>query len=109
MVLNHFLTSSCVATVLAGVYLLGFCGTAMGQESADSAASVSPAKLTTATANVWAEMVLKGIDTEFPNKMSIVYADRAQIKPISRSQITLGPRLGPNRCSLCQTAMHAML
>jgi hypothetical protein len=81
MVLNHFLTSSCVATVLAGVYLLGFCGTAMGQESADSAASVSPAKLTTATANVWAEMVLKGIDTEFPNKMSIVYADRAQIKP----------------------------
>lgn len=31
-------------------------------------------------ANEWAEMVLKNIDIEFPNKMSLVYVDKSQIK-----------------------------
>ena len=37
-------------------------------------------KLDAATANEWGELVLKGIDTEFPNKLSLVYSNKDQIK-----------------------------
>ena len=32
------------------------------------------------TANAWAKLVLKGVDTEFPNKMSLVYSSADQIR-----------------------------
>lgn len=37
-------------------------------------------KLDSDTANEWGELVLKGIDTEFPNKLSLVYSNEDQIK-----------------------------
>ncbi len=35
--------------------------------------------LETSVANAWAELVLKGIDTEFPNKLSLMYSNEKQI------------------------------
>ena len=32
------------------------------------------------TADAWAKMVLKNVDVEFPNKMSLVYVDASQVK-----------------------------
>ena len=37
-------------------------------------------KLDDAKANQWAKLVLKGVDTEFPNKLSLVYSSPTQIK-----------------------------
>lgn len=37
-------------------------------------------RLTPDIANAWAELVLANIDTEFPNKMSLVYVDASQVK-----------------------------
>jgi len=37
-------------------------------------------QLTSATANAWAKMVLNSVDTEYPNKMSLVYVDASRIK-----------------------------
>ncbi len=39
-----------------------------------------PAGLSLATANAWAQLVLKGVDTEFPNKLALVYTSAEQIK-----------------------------
>ncbi len=36
--------------------------------------------LDASTANEWAKLVLKGVDTEFPNKLSLVYSSEDQIK-----------------------------
>ena len=38
------------------------------------------ARLDAATANQWGEMVLHGVDTEFPNKLALVYSKKDQIK-----------------------------
>lgn len=38
------------------------------------------ARLETSTANQWGMLVLKGVDTEFPNKLSLVYSAKDQIK-----------------------------
>lgn len=37
-------------------------------------------KLDLETASTWAEMVLESVDTEFPNKLSLVYVDESQVK-----------------------------
>ncbi|MEM8667500.1 MAG: DUF2891 domain-containing protein [Planctomycetota bacterium] len=37
-------------------------------------------RLTEATASQWADLVLKNVDIEFPNKMSLVYVDADQVK-----------------------------
>jgi len=36
-------------------------------------------QLQASVANAWAELVLKGIDTEFPNKLSLMYSNESQI------------------------------
>ncbi len=36
--------------------------------------------LNSKTATQWAELVMKGVDTEFPNKLSLVYSNEQQIK-----------------------------
>jgi hypothetical protein len=38
--------------------------------------AISPPSLDAKTADVWAGLVLKGIDSEFPNKPSVVYQQR---------------------------------
>ncbi len=53
---------------------------AQAQEAVDSAAPVDFDRLTPETAEAWAELVLKNIDIEFPNKMSLVYVDASQVK-----------------------------
>ncbi len=37
-------------------------------------------RLEASTANEWGQLVLKGVDTEFPNKLSLVYSNQDQIK-----------------------------
>lgn len=37
-------------------------------------------RLNDTTANQWGQLVLKGVDTEYPNKLSLVYANGDQIK-----------------------------
>lgn len=44
------------------------------------AASPGSEKLTPEIAASWAQLVLKGVDTEFPNKMSLLYTNPDQIK-----------------------------
>ncbi len=61
--------------------VISLCESTIAQTSAEVDVRIPSTELSVATANVWAEMVLKGIDTEFPNKMSIIYTDRDQIKP----------------------------
>lgn len=46
----------------------------------DASAANSPKRLTEKTANSWAELVLQGVDTEFPNKIPVTYLSRDQIK-----------------------------
>ncbi|MCM2369046.1 DUF2891 domain-containing protein [Aporhodopirellula aestuarii] len=50
------------------------------QEIVDLPTQVDFDQLTAETANAWAELVLKNIDIEFPNKMSLVYVDASQVK-----------------------------
>ena len=40
----------------------------------------SPLRLTDKVAEQWAELVLQGVDTQYPNKLSLVYSSDAQIK-----------------------------
>lgn len=54
------------------------------QEAVDPAAPVDFDLLTPETAEAWAELVLKNIDIEFPNKMSFVYVDASQVNSDSR-------------------------
>lgn len=51
-----------------------------GQESAALVPPIDFDRLDAETASAWAELVLKNIDIEFPNKMSLVYSDASQIK-----------------------------
>ncbi|XZE56879.1 DUF2891 domain-containing protein [Planctomycetaceae bacterium SH139] len=39
-----------------------------------------PASLSLGAANQWAQLVLNGVDTEFPNKLALVYTNAEQIK-----------------------------
>lgn len=74
--------------VAGGLFLLAWLGflwtaTARGQSPSQARPVIVPiegAAFDVANAQQWAKMVLEGIDTEFPNKMSIVFADRSQIK-----------------------------
>ena len=48
---------------------------------ASAQSSVSPSiRLDASTANQWGKLVLKGVDTEFPNKLSLVYSSEEQIR-----------------------------
>ena len=51
-----------------------------GQESNTVAPKIDFDRLDALTASAWAELVLKNIDIEFPNKMSLVYVDASQVK-----------------------------
>lgn len=61
---------------------LSFCGTVtaapIGPESESTIEGSNT--LTAATANSWANLVLKGVDTEFPNKMPVTYISKEQIR-----------------------------
>ncbi len=59
--------------VLAGIFVLN---TTM--ISAQTETGERP-RLDETTANQWAELVMKGVDTEFPNKLSLVYSNEKQI------------------------------
>ncbi|WP_430438377.1 DUF2891 domain-containing protein [Neorhodopirellula lusitana] len=48
--------------------------------SAEQSALLSHDSLDDLTANDWARLVLKGVGTEFPNKLSLVYSSEDQIK-----------------------------
>jgi hypothetical protein len=50
------------------------------QDAVESRAPVNFDRLEPKTANVWAELVLKSIDIEFPNKMSLIYVDASQVR-----------------------------
>lgn len=63
------LSSMAVAIVLAFTF---------GDKSL--AQSEPPIALDVAVAESWARLVLKGVDTEFPNKLSLVYTSKDQIK-----------------------------
>ncbi len=53
---------------------------AQAQDAAPSHGQVDFDRLEVQTANAWAELVLKNVDIEFPNKMSLVYVDASQVK-----------------------------
>ena len=46
----------------------------------NNARESSPLRLTDKVAEQWAELVLQGVDTQYPNKLSLVYSSDAQIK-----------------------------
>ena len=46
----------------------------------NNARESSPLRLTDKVAEQWAELVLQGVDTQYPNKLSVVYSSDAQIK-----------------------------
>ncbi len=50
------------------------------QDAVKSRAQVDFNRLNPETAHAWAQLVLKNIDIEFPNKMSLVYVDASQVK-----------------------------
>jgi hypothetical protein len=50
------------------------------EDAAASHAQVDFDRLDPETADAWAQLVLRNIDTEFPNKMSLVYVDASQLK-----------------------------
>ena len=70
----QLIVALCFWTLLCNLGML----TPRGQAQ-DQPASQTP-RLDVSTADAWATLVLKGVDTEFPNKMSIVYVDETQIK-----------------------------
>lgn len=55
-------------------------GTIQAQEVLGVRPSVDFDRLDSETANAWAKLVLKNVDIEFPNKMSLVYVDASQVK-----------------------------
>lgn len=63
-------TAKAILLVLACVAQTGICPADEGNAT----------ELTTDTAERWAQLVLKGVDTEFPNKMSLTYSSPDQIK-----------------------------
>jgi len=50
------------------------------QDTVDARAQVDFDRLEPETADAWAKLVLKNVDTEFPNKMSLVYVDARRVK-----------------------------
>ena len=54
------------------------CSAARSQEA--PAATGSENRLDLQIAGQWADLVLKGLNTEYPNKLSLVYSSRSQIK-----------------------------
>ncbi|MCA9140659.1 MAG: DUF2891 domain-containing protein [Planctomycetales bacterium] len=45
-----------------------------------SAQSITPNEMNASAAEAWAKLVLVGVDTEFPNKLSLVYSNADQIR-----------------------------
>ncbi|KAA5539629.1 DUF2891 domain-containing protein [Roseiconus nitratireducens] len=77
--------SICAVSICA--VLLGWMNTAavvQAQAKSDAEIQVNDRpdalSLDAATANAWAQMVLDGVNTEFPNKMPIVYVGEDQLK-----------------------------
>ena len=52
----------------------------MAQNDVEAGTSDDFERLDPQTAEAWAKLVLKNVDIEFPNKMSLVYVDASQVK-----------------------------
>jgi hypothetical protein len=61
---------------ILSVTILALSGSITSAQSSSS----PKARLDASTANEWGQLVLKGVDTEFPNKLSLVYSNKDQIK-----------------------------
>ena len=68
MVIRFFVSLFLCGSFDLGLGIVSAQGTTQTQSGLDSA-----------TASNWGDLVLKGIDTEFPNKLSLMYSDEKQI------------------------------
>jgi len=63
------------------VTVIGWSFTIVAAQSTDVPQAESKGvRLDASTAEQWAQLVLKGVDTEFPNKLSLVYSSKEQVK-----------------------------
>jgi hypothetical protein len=69
-----------IALLMAALVRTATCCLAQIPTPTATQESSTVSSLATATANEWAQLVLKGVDTEFPNKLALVYTSPDQIK-----------------------------
>lgn len=62
------------------VTIFSMSGSISSAQSTTQSTASPRAGLDASTANQWAQLVLQGVDTEFPNKLPLVYSTKDQIK-----------------------------